>query len=206
MRGMYINHEKPSTEIRAINNTKSVGSRLSTELGMKLGLIVGTNDASADTSAGAFLTQNKCEMSTELDTVADSSTRVHNVSFKLKESLRVLVLILIVLLVVMLAEVFMYSREQEKYLLRVREYVTSMIDDLICVCTGSIDNVKPGEYEKHGTNKCYMIRDEVIAQGRVSEFDFYVAQPSHIMRKVCKKLHSHGLCQLTNLLLLLGHE
>ena len=59
--------------------------------------------------------------------------------------------------------------------------------------------MKPGEYKKHGTNKCYMINDEILEQGRVSVFEFYIAQPTHIMRKVWKGLHSHGMCELTNL-------
>jgi len=43
----------------------------------------------------------------------------------------------------------------------------------IYVCASSIDILEPGEYEKDKTNRCYMINDEILEQGKVSEFEFY---------------------------------
>ena len=83
MRDIFINHDEPSTEFEGVNSMKSVRSRLGTEVGMKLGPIVGTNDAIAEMSTCVFRTQNKNEMNNELDAVADSSIIVYNVSFKL---------------------------------------------------------------------------------------------------------------------------
>ena len=55
-----------------------------------------------------------------------------------------------------------------------------MIDDLIlCVYTCSIENAKPGEYEKHGTNECYMINDEILEQGECQGLNFILLTISY---------------------------
>ena len=108
MRGMFINHDEPSTEIKAAKNLESMGSRLGTEVGMKLGPIAGTNNVSAKKRADTTQTQNENEMNTktteigsELYTIANSFTRLCIASFELKESLRILVLILMALAVML---------------------------------------------------------------------------------------------------------
>ena len=79
MRGIFINHDQPSPEIKPVKNLESMGSRLGTEVGMKLCPIAGTNDVSAKKRADTTQTQNENEMNTktteigsELYTIADS--------------------------------------------------------------------------------------------------------------------------------------
>ena len=79
-----------------------------------------------------------------------------------------------------------------------------MKDNYMCMCNcdDSIEDDKLEEYGEYSVEKWYMVNDEILEQGRVSEFKFSVARPSHTLEKVWKGLHRmwvwkglHRMCE-----------
>ena len=114
----------------------------------------------------------------------------------LKDFCRELTMILIVLVALLVdeANVCMHFWRQVKCM--------KDNDMCICNCDDSIENDKLEEYREYAVEKWYMVNDEILEQGRVSEFKFCVAQPSHTLEKVWKGLHRmwvwkglHRMCE-----------
>ena len=104
----------------------------------------------------------------EVNTSAGNDMSADN-GIGLKDFCRELTMILIVLVVLLVdeANVCMHFWRQVKCM--------KDNDMCICNCDDSIENDKLEEYREYAVEKWYMVNDEILKQGRVSEIKLCVA-------------------------------